>query len=237
MDEYGFDTMEEHMITYKLYLIRHGLTLGNLEGRYIGRTDPPLCREGENALKELKQNGEYPSVKKVYSSPMQRCLDTAEILYPDAPLMLVPELKEYDFGFLDGKSVEELKEDPRFIAWTDSGMRSVPSGGEDMNAFRLRCEEGFSRVVLDMMKQKITSAALILHSGMMMNLLAAHGYPKREPLRWQAGPGEGFALLLTTQLWHRDNVFEVFDVVPYRKETDAPRREYEVFDLEEEKQE
>ncbi len=224
------------MITYKLYLIRHGLTMGNLEGRYVGRTDFPLCPEGKKALRELKAKKEYPPVKKVYSSPMQRCLDTAEILYPDTPLMLIPKLSEYDFGALDGKSVEELKEDPDFIRWTDSGMRSVPPGGEDMNAFRLRCEEGLSSVILDMMKQKITSAALILHGGMMMNLLSSHGYPKREPLRWQAGPGEGFAVLITTQLWHRDNVFEVFDIVPYDKEKDSLRREYEVFDLEEEEE-
>ena len=29
-----------------VYLIRHGKTKGNLEGRYIGTTDEPLCEEG-----------------------------------------------------------------------------------------------------------------------------------------------------------------------------------------------
>ena len=39
---------------YKLHLIRHGLTQGNLDGRYIGSgTDLPLCAEGRAQLEEL----------------------------------------------------------------------------------------------------------------------------------------------------------------------------------------
>ena len=41
------------MITYKLYIIRPGLTAGNLDGRYIGSTDLPLCREGRDQLLKL----------------------------------------------------------------------------------------------------------------------------------------------------------------------------------------
>ena len=38
------------MKNYRLYLIRHGITSGNLEGKYIGTTDLPLCEEGEDAI-------------------------------------------------------------------------------------------------------------------------------------------------------------------------------------------
>ena len=42
------------MKTFKLHLIRHGLTAGNLDGRYIGGgTDLPLCSEGRAQLAEL----------------------------------------------------------------------------------------------------------------------------------------------------------------------------------------
>ena len=59
-------------------LIRHGKTRGNLEGRYIGcRSDENLCTEG---IEELKQ-GTYPAAGKVYTSPMRRCLETAELLF------------------------------------------------------------------------------------------------------------------------------------------------------------
>ena len=36
----------------KIVLIRHGATKGNLEKRYIGRTDEDLCGEGIKKLKE-----------------------------------------------------------------------------------------------------------------------------------------------------------------------------------------
>ena len=43
------------MLYFKLHLIRHGLTQGNLDGRYIGSgTDLPLCEEGRAQLAQLK---------------------------------------------------------------------------------------------------------------------------------------------------------------------------------------
>ena len=43
------------MKTFKLHLIRHGMTEGNLKGLYIGSgTDIPLCDEGRAQLQELK---------------------------------------------------------------------------------------------------------------------------------------------------------------------------------------
>ena len=55
---------------YKLHLIRHGLTQGNLDGRYIGSgTDLPLCAEGRAQLEELKAKFQYPDVPLVFCSP------------------------------------------------------------------------------------------------------------------------------------------------------------------------
>ena len=55
---------------YKLHLIRHGLTAGNLQGLYIGSgTDLPLCDEGRAQLEELKHRFTYPDVPLVFTSP------------------------------------------------------------------------------------------------------------------------------------------------------------------------
>ncbi len=59
------------MKTFKLHLIRHGMTAGNLQGLYIGSgTDIPLCDEGRAQLDELKERFEYPQVDTVFSSPL-----------------------------------------------------------------------------------------------------------------------------------------------------------------------
>ena len=70
------------MRTYKIHLIRHGLTRGNLEGRYIGVTDLPLCPQGRAQLEELLEQGEYPMVERVYVSPLLRARQTAQLLFP-----------------------------------------------------------------------------------------------------------------------------------------------------------
>ena len=73
------------MKTFKLHLIRHGMTAGNLQGLYIGSgTDIPLCDEGRAQLKELKERFEYPQVDTVFSSPLVRAVETANILFPNA---------------------------------------------------------------------------------------------------------------------------------------------------------
>ena len=221
------------MVSYKLYMIRHGVTQGNLEGKYIGSTDLPLCQSGRRALRKLRKEREYPTVQKVYTSPLQRCLDTAEILYPHALVQTVDSLREYDFGKFDGKAAAELAGDPDFQRWIDSGMTGSLPGAEDMQQFILRCEEGIDEVITDMMKNKVTEAALILHSGIMMNLLATHGYPKQEPLMWQAEPGEGFTAMITPQFWMMDRVFEVFDPIPYYLGSEDEPSEYGIYDIDE----
>ena len=61
------------MVYFKLHLIRHGLTAGNLEGRYIGAgTDLPLCDEGRAQLAALKRDFTYPPVELVFTSPLLR---------------------------------------------------------------------------------------------------------------------------------------------------------------------
>ena len=53
---------------YKLHLIRHGLTEGNLQGLYIGSgSDLPLCAEGRAQLKTLKKDFGYPQVPLVFT--------------------------------------------------------------------------------------------------------------------------------------------------------------------------
>ena len=88
---------------YKLHLIRHGLTAGNLEGRYIGSgTDLPLCDQGRAELRQLKQQFEYPAVSLVFTSPLQRAVQTADILFPGVRQIALQDLREMDFGVFEG---------------------------------------------------------------------------------------------------------------------------------------
>ena len=207
------------MITYKVHLIRHGLTQANQKGIYAGRTDLPLCEEGRKNLLELRENCGYPQAQKVYSSPLMRCLETAEILYPDVLTEPVEDLTECDFGIFDGRPVAQLKSDPLYQQWVDAGLRTAPPGGESSEAMEERVCDGLEQVFADMMRQKISSAAVITHGGVIAALMAKYAYPKREGMYdWLVADGCGYTILMTPQMWMRDEGFEVYEPLPYRIE-------------------
>ena len=80
-----------------IYLLRHGLTQDNQEKRYQGRRDVPLCPQG---LAQLCRADFAP--KTVMITSLQRTRQTAEVLFPDAELVVADGLKEMDFGVFEG---------------------------------------------------------------------------------------------------------------------------------------
>ena len=89
-------------------LIRHSLTPGNLEKQYVGSTDQPLAPEGEALARERRER--MPEVDGIWVSPLKRCRQTAELLFPGMEQRIVPDLQECDFGDYECKTWEELKE-------------------------------------------------------------------------------------------------------------------------------
>lgn len=197
------------MKNYYLYLIRHGITQGNLEGKYIGQTDLALCPQGEEQIRSLCREDRYPYVEKVYSSPLKRCTETAGIIYPEQKLAMVDELAEMDFGDFEGKRQEELAKLPEYAQWLKGGAEACPPNGEKFGDFSLRCISGLDIIFKDMMKKDITRAAVITHGGVITNLLAGFGLPKGRPADFMCGPGEGFEILLSTFLWQKGPAFEI----------------------------
>ena len=131
------------MKTFKLHLIRHGMTAGNLQGLYIGSgTDIPLCDEGRAQLKELKERFEYPQVDTVFSSPLVRAVETANILFPNAGHQFtVHDLREAGFGVFENRPVKDLVKEEDFKKWITPGSGFVPEGAEPTEQFHARCAE------------------------------------------------------------------------------------------------
>ena len=197
------------MKNYYIYLIRHGITEGNLEGRYIGQTDLSLCPEGAKVIEQYAADDMYPEVDKVYSSPLARCLETAKIIYPEHKLMIVDELCEMDFGDFENKTQEQLKDLKEYADWIRGGADACPPNGEKFGDFTLRCIDGLDTVFSDMMRREIQSAAVITHAGVITNLLAGFGLPKGRPADFLCEPGKGFEISLNTFLWQKGPSFEI----------------------------
>lgn len=181
----------------KIWLIRHGMTAGNLKGRYIGKTDEPLCEAGKKALGEL----DYPAPELVFVSPMIRCRETAEILFPGKKLRIIDQLAECDFGDFENKNYRELSGNPDYQAWVDSGGTLPFPGGESREACRKRNQEGFRRMVTACIREKAESAAVVVHGGTIMNIMETWAVPEREFYGWHVKNGRGYLVELDTGLW------------------------------------
>ena len=200
------------MRTYKIHLIRHGLTDGNLKGQYIGRTDLPITPEGVKELQMLRETVDYPNVPIVYSSPMLRCRQSAKILFPDNEISIVDNLKEYDFGDFEGKTAAELEIDPAYIEWT-SGKASGTPNGEDNAEFAKRIALGINEIIRDMMEKGIYRSAVIMHGGTIMTFLAACALPRRHLAEWATGNGRGYTILVDPSIYSRTGAVEVIDLI------------------------
>lgn len=97
------------MKTFTVYLYRHGITKGNLNAQYIGHTDLPLTSDSVLQLRNIKARCHYPDVSAVFTSPLKRSLDSANIMFPKNNPLVINELIEYDFGEFEGLTAEELR--------------------------------------------------------------------------------------------------------------------------------
>ncbi len=210
---------------YHLKVLRHGKTEANAKGSYIGLTDLALSAEGKQELLSKADEYDYTSVQRVYSSPLKRCIQTAQILYPSAFIRTVNELREMNFGDFEGKTTDELVNRTEFKEWLKGGLDNAPPNGESMRSVIERCYEGFEFIISDMMQEGLTNCAVVTHGGIIMNAISCFGVPKYKPMDLACDFGEGYELLVTAQLWQVSNAFELLGKFPYLREDEIIREE------------
>jgi probable phosphoglycerate mutase len=83
-----------------IYLVRHGETEWSKSGRHTGRTDLPLTPGGEAEARALRSRLAATAFDKVFTSPLQRAVRTAELAgFTASP---EPDLMEWDYGDYEG---------------------------------------------------------------------------------------------------------------------------------------
>lgn len=94
----------------EVYIVRHGETDTNKERRINGAsTNLPLNAVGIKQVQELQQSFAIQKINRVYSSPMKRALQTAEILNNGYQQIEVDErLQEIDYGDWDGLAAQQV---------------------------------------------------------------------------------------------------------------------------------
>ncbi len=171
-----------------LRLIRHSETEYNSERRFQGCTDIPLSQHGESILRKEK---DVPS--KVYVSALKRTQRTAEVIFPGAELLQVPGLNEIRLGILEGKTHDELKDNPDYISWLERGGSGAVPGGEDKDEFAGRVCSAFEKILEG--ERGSDTVTAVVHGGTIMAALERYDVRrKNEYLEYQVANADGYEI-------------------------------------------
>ena len=179
-------------------LVRHGKTEYNERRQYCGALDPDLSDLGRQELEgsAIRAYLEEHTPDMVFCSPMRRTLQTAAILLDDrdVPLVAVPELREIDFGDFEGRSYEEMKDDPAYTAWLDTNCEGPIPGGDFPESFRDDVEVCFESLMETCRTERVERALIVSHGGVLGTILERFAEPEKHWYEYHF-PCGGFAVL------------------------------------------
>jgi broad specificity phosphatase PhoE len=150
----------------KIFLIRHGQTTGDVEGRFGGDYDDCLTAEGEKQARELSLELKDEGIECIYYSPKIRTRESMEIMQSN---MLCYSKKTTDlrernnYGVITGLKKEEAKKlFPDEVAKLECDkINHGIKGSESYNDFKKRVIDAFMRIVKDDFK----TIAIVTHAG------------------------------------------------------------------------
>lgn len=194
------------MRKYKLLLIRHGATKGNIEHRYVGSTDEGLTGESVKSINNIRErilgiikgkdcdiNKKIEQRCKLFVSPMKRCIETAELLFPKLNYQVVDGLRECDFGQFEYMNYTELEGNADYQRFIDTMGECGFPDGETKKEFITRVVSAF----FDILRQtsidnNIDTIIIVSHGGTIMSIMDTFSSPHRDYYEWQVGCGDGY---------------------------------------------
>jgi alpha-ribazole phosphatase len=151
----------------KLFLLRHGKI--GFSGKYVGVKDVPLTPEGISQIKNLQKVLQGKNFYKIYSSPMQRCRQTCDILFPNSVVTHRKNLKEINFGRWEGLTFEEISSrDPKIVTeWANNLPDFTFPEGESVDSFTKRVHT----IGTEIAEGQGDNVLIVSHGGVIRSLL------------------------------------------------------------------
>lgn len=161
----------------KLHVVRHGQTKENENKIFMGHQNGTLTSLGKQQMEETAQKLVGTKFVHMFSSDLQRCVDSAEILkeyYPNTPLTFTSALREANLGVFQGKHYDEVDWD----SLGDDVMNRKPKGGESLNEVRERVSN-FIQELLE--RHSNDTLLLVTHGGIVRQLLSMFSHEDDQP--------------------------------------------------------
>ena len=154
----------------RLYLVRHGESVGNMKKLMFGHSDHPLTEAGVKDAQTVAEKLSDCHVECCYTSTLKRASHTAEICFKDrnVPIVYLDDLREQNMGLWEDCTFEDLTEryHDEFMNMMTDWTNNAPVGGESF------CEV-YERVTacVDDIISKGEDAAIVAHNGPLTMIL------------------------------------------------------------------
>lgn len=192
----------------KIYLIRHSESIDDIEDCYGGIADFDLS---ENGIKKVEQYEiENLGIEKIYTSPYKRAYQTANILNRklNVDVEVIDNIRECNsYGILSGVNKEKAKNIFSYVfnmeEYKNTGYYLGTSflGGEDINKFDKRVEEGIREIISK--SKELNTIAIVTHGGVYRSI-----YKNIFKINKKIEEMEDLA---TTELTYDDGKFEIIN--------------------------
>lgn len=155
----------------KLFLIRHGQSAGNAEGRFGGHSPTPLSTLGVKQADSAAQALQKEGITAIYSSDLLRAVQTAEPLSRliDVPIVPTSAFRERHVGVLEGLTFDESKAayPADFYALVNRNLNHVITDGESYRQLLDRSTEELWKILKSNIGGRV---AIFSHTGVICYL-------------------------------------------------------------------
>ncbi|MBQ4517306.1 MAG: histidine phosphatase family protein [Clostridia bacterium] len=157
----------------ELILVRHGETTGNLRPTALGTTDLPLTERGRRQASTLARVLGLVPPTAIYTSPLKRAVETAEIIAKPHHMMAetMLDLEERHFGIWENMAVEEIRAnyEAEYMAWQQDLPGYVIPQGESAQM----CYERNVRFLEEIVSRHTEGKVVVVsHLGCIRNMIA-----------------------------------------------------------------
>ena len=150
----------------RLYLIRHGQSAGNVEGRFGGHSPSPLSKLGRQQAEMTAAALAKEKISVIYSSDLHRAMETAKPLSKilDLEINGTPVFRERHVGVLEGLTFDEArKEHPNdYYALVNRKVAHIITEGESYSQLLDRATKFLFKILRENRGKRI---AVFSHTG------------------------------------------------------------------------
>ena len=171
----------------QIFLIRHGQSLGNAEGRFGGHTDTPLSPRGRKQAKATAEILSQERLTAIYASDLARSLETAAPLSKLTGLQVTPaaEFRERSVGVMEGLTFEEAasQHPEQYAALLQRDFEHVLLGGE---SYRQTLDRAARKLDEAVARHRGGRIAIFTHTGticiLALHIMGALDAPELKPV-------------------------------------------------------